>query len=339
MFEFLWPWLGVCLPLPLLVRRFLPAARAEDAALKVPFFANIPTPSRDPGHLPRSRRRVLVWLVWLALVAATARPVWLGEELEVPISGRDLLLAIDLSGSMDERDFVLDGRAIRRLDALKAVARPFIERRDGDRIGLILFGEQAYVQTPLTFDRATVGAMLMESEIGFAGRKTAIGDAIGLAVKRMRVTKNKGPKVLVLLSDGANTAGEVSPAKAAELAADTGLKIHTIGMGADRGTTTTIFGSRLWNPSSDLDERSLKAIAEITGGRYFRAKDTSALEQVYRTLDELEPAVKDMRLYRPRTALFMWPLGLALLISMLMAVRHLIPGAALSKRLSVRKWT
>ncbi len=339
MFEFLWPWMAISLPLPLLARRLLPPAEIGQAALQVPFFANIRAPVSGRSGAPRARRELLAWLAWLALVAAAARPVWLGEELEVPISGRDLLLAIDLSGSMEERDFVLDGRGIRRLDALKAVAGPFIRRRDGDRIGLILFGDRAYVQTPLTFDRATVETMLMESEIGFAGRKTAIGDAIGLAVKRMQQTKSDDEKVLILLSDGANTAGEVAPIKAGELAAQAGLKIYTIGMASEHPNARAVFGTRRRRSSSDLDERSLKEIAEKTGGRYFRASDTNALEQVYRALDELEPAIKDTRRYRPRTALFMWPLGLALCISFLPALRRIIPARLLSKPNWMQQWT
>jgi len=231
-------------------------------------------------------------------VLAAARPVWQGEPIEQGVSGRDLMLAVDLSGSMEMNDFVLKGRKVDRLTATKAVAGQFIERRVGDRVGLILFGERAYLQAPLTFDRATVRTLLEESVIGLAGDKTAIGDAIGLGVKRLR-DNPKDQRVLILLSDGANTAGAVSPLQAAKLAAREGLKVYTIGIGADEMVVRDLLGSR--------------RVAK-TGGRYFRARDVKELEGIYRLLDELEPVERDKRHYRPITELYPWPLGAALLL-------------------------
>ncbi|MGH8552097.1 MAG: VWA domain-containing protein, partial [Methylococcales bacterium] len=184
---------------------------------------------------------------------------------------------------------------------------------------LILFGDQAYLQAPLTFDRATVAAFLDEAVIGLAGEKTAIGDAIGLAVKRLR--KNPSDqRVLVLITDGANTAGLVSPLKAAELAAREGLKIYTIGIGADEMIIRDFFGARRVNPSADLDEKTLTQIAEKTGARYFRARDTRELEKIYALLDRLEPVEKEKQYYRPKTTLFHWPLGLAVILAFLFAM-------------------
>ncbi|TNF50787.1 MAG: VWA domain-containing protein [Deltaproteobacteria bacterium] len=321
MIEFVCPWAFLLLPLPYLVHRLFPAAlAAEEAALWVPSLQ----PFVDNRH-QRSRRRWPLWLLvpmlfcWLLLVSATAQPQWLGEPLELPVSGRDLVMAVDLSGSMKTADFVLEGETVDRLTALKKVAVEFIRRRQGDRIGLILFADQAYVQTPLTFDRQTVERLLLESVLGLAGEKTAIGDAIGLAVKRLQEAKAK-QRILILLTDGANTAGQVSPIKAAELAAREGLKIYTIGIGADEMTVGSFFFKRTVNPSADLDEKSLRAIAEQTGGRYFRARDTAELEQIYLMLDELEPVEKDQEIFRPVTALYHWPLGVALFGALLVGL-------------------
>ena len=225
MIEFVWPWLFALLPLPLLIRWLLPADnRQQQAALRVPFYHDVRNTPMAGGKPVEARWPLwLALLAWVLLVIAAARPQWLGDPVELPVSGRDLMLAVDLSGSMQTPDFELHGRTVNRLQAIKAVAGEFIQRRVGDRIGLILFGRQAYLQTPLTFDRRTVQTLLNESAIGLAGKETAIGDAIGLAVKRLR-DKDIKSRVLILLTDGANTAGEIEPIKAAELAAQEGLK-------------------------------------------------------------------------------------------------------------------
>ena len=231
------------------------------------------------------------------------------------------MLAVDLSGSMEEEDFIIKGDKVDRLTATKYVAGEFIQRRVGDRLGLILFGEKAYLQTPLTFDRLTVKTLLYESAIGLAGKSTAIGDAIGLAVKRLREKDDKS-RVLILLTDGANTAGEVEPLAAAELAAREKLKIYTIGIGADEMVMRSIFGSRRVNPSADLDEKTLSAIANKTGGRYFRARDIEQLEQIYALLDDLEPIEKDVQRFRPQAALYYWPLAIALLLMCIVVMKR-----------------
>jgi Ca-activated chloride channel family protein len=326
MIHFEWPWVLLALPLPWLVRRLLaPAATAREAALRVPFLQDFAAPRGTAAGLSPAARRWPLWLAllsWCLLVLAAMRPQWLGDYVHVPVSGRDLMLAVDLSGSMQERDYVLHGERVDRLAATKAVAGDFIEHRVGDRIGLILFGTRAYLQVPLTFDRKTVKTLLDEAAIGMAGRATAIGDAIGLAVKRLRKRHEKD-RVLILLTDGANTAGVVDPVQAAQLAAREGLKIYTIGVGADEMLVKDfLFGLRKVNPSSDLDEKTLKTIARVTGGRYFRAKDTSALEHIYTELDKLEPVKSNARQFRPRTALYYWPLAGSLLIAGLL----LVPG-------------
>ena len=328
MIEFVWPWMFLALPLPWFVRKFLPPAEtARGAALRVPFLHELARPG-DVAHL--IHHRWPLWFAfgaWLFIVGASSRPQWLGDPLALPVSGRDLVLAVDLSQSMRETDFQIQGRRVDRLTATKWVANDFIARREGDRIGLILFGEQAYLQTPLTFDRDTVLTLLNEAQIGLAGRATAIGDAIGLAVKRLR-NKEAGHRVLILLTDGANTAGEVDPLQAAELAAREGLTIYTIGIGADEMIVRGLLSSRRVNPSADLDEKMLRAIADRTGGRYFRARDTSELENIYQLLDELEPVERDPELFRPVIALFHWPLAVAIFLVALLMMFKLRERAA-----------
>lgn len=312
MIHFAWPWLLTLLPLPLLIRWLLPAQHPkEQAALKVPFLADFSVGQTMASSQAKQWPLLLAAIAWLLLVLACTRPQYLGEPIEQAVSGRDLMLAVDLSGSMEEQDFMINNKQVDRLTASKWVAGDFINRRVGDRIGLILFGTQAYLQTPLTFDRKTVLTLLNESVIGLAGENTAIGDAIGLAVKRLK-NQAANSRVLILMTDGANTAGEIAPLKAAELAAASHLKIYTIGIGADEMIVRSLFGNRKVNPSRDLDENTLVKIAESTGGRYFRARNADELNNIYMLLDKLEPVEKDKQYFRPRSELYIWPLSLAL---------------------------
>jgi len=314
-----WPALLAALPLPLLVAWLLPRAPASGgAALRLPFYAGLQS-AMGEGRVSGSRLRLMLAVfAWLLLVLAAARPQFVGEPLALPVSGRDLLLAVDISGSMETPDMQLGRQVADRLTAVKAVAGEFIERRQGDRLGLILFGEQAYLQTPLTFDRRTVRTLLNEAAIGLAGKSTAIGDAIGLAVKRLRDRAVEN-RVLILLTDGANTAGSVDPLKAADLAAAEGLRIYTIGVGAEGRVVRSLLGSRRVG-NTELDEATLTAIAARTGGRYFRARDIAGLEDIYRLLDELEPAGGDEQTFRPVRELYAWPLAAALSISVVLAL-------------------
>lgn len=340
MLEFLWPWVGALLPLPLLLRRLLPPARREqDAALRIPFFRRWQSLSGEAAAVGGARSRLraaLLWLCWVMLLLALSRPMWIGEPVQLPNSGRDLMLAVDISGSMRVEDMVIADTRARRIDAVKAVATDFIQRRSGDRVGLILFGSNAYVQSPLSFDTATVERFLNEAQIGFAGQETAIGDAIGLAVKRLR-ERPADSRVLVLLTDGQDTASTVDPLEAAALAQSLGIRIHTIGIGADSMTVPGVlgsrFGSRQVNPSADLDEDTMRAIAGRTGGRYFRARDPQELVQIYRTIDRLEPVEVNTATYRPRRSLLHIPLLFALAATALLALH----GSGLaSRRLAAR---
>lgn len=326
MMSLVWPWAFIVWPLPFILRALMKRARrVDDAALRVPHLSDYQI-SASGGYVSNSTRwpLLLYTLAWTCLVIAVARPQWTGDPVELPVSGRDLMLAIDISKSMDHPIRHQNG-SVSRIVATKAVASAFIEKRVGDRIGLILFGDQAYVQAPLTFDRETVDTLLQEAFTGLAGQATAIGDAIGLAVKRMSHEDRKHPHesgvalsnnkeaskqndshVLILLTDGVSNSGEVPPLKAAELAARKGLKIHTIGIG-NRG-------------SRELDEATLKQIASITGGRYFRAYTTADLEEIYTLLDQLEPVEKDVQSYRPIKALFYIPLSASLGFASLLAL-------------------
>ncbi len=322
-FTIAWPWLLLLAPLPWLLRLLLPASKSSDLqALRVPWYSAVT--GGKAGWVRRPWLAMMAALIWLLLVLAVSRPQWIGEIESLPVSGRDLLLAVDISGSMDTQDMILNKTAVNRLKVVKKVAGEFIQRRHGDRVGLILFGSRAYLQTPLTFDTETTATLLDESEIGLAGRETAIGDAIGLAVKRLR-DDAAADRVLVLLTDGANTSGEVQPLQAAEFAARDGLTVYTVGVGADEMMVQDFFGSRVVNPSADLDEETLRAIAERTGGRYFRARDAKGLEKIYEILDELEPVESDVEIIRPVDELFYWPTGIAYVLALLAALVSIRP--------------
>ena len=335
MMTYLWPWAFVILPLPFLLRFILPRAKqSNDAALRVPHLADYQTNENNTFVSKNSRWPLLLYsLAWICLIIATARPQWTGDPIEIPVSGRDLMLAIDISMSMDH-NIRHNLRSVSRITATKAVASAFIEKRVGDRIGLILFGDQAYVQSPLTFDRTTVNILLQEAVTGLAGQATAIGDAIGLAVKRFNSNKQSASaiqknisddRVLILLTDGVSNRGEITPLKAAELAAKKGLKIHTIGIGS-RG-------------SRELDEITLRKVAEITGGRYFRAYNTGDLVNIYALLDELEPVEKDVKSYRPIKALLYIPLTASFLFAILLALFLYVPQFNYTTNRSEKKQT
>ncbi len=329
MLSFEFPWAIYCLPLPLLAYWLLPKAKQQQAAVRVPFYSELAALQHQASSTVQQRKLRLTSLIiiWLCLVFAAAGPTWMGDPISLPSSGRDLLLAVDLSGSMKIEDMQVRGEAAQRITAVKVVLNDFIQRRKGDRLGLVLFGSQAYVQAPLTFDRTTVQRFLKEAQIGFAGEEnTAIGDAIGLSVKRLR--ERPGDRhVMILLTDGQNNGGEVKPIPAAKLAAENNIVIYTIGVGADEmvmpGLFGSNFGSRRVNPSADLDEKTLQEIAQLTGGSYFRARNPEELAAIYHMLDELEPIEDNPETFRPQKALFYWPLAIALIMSGLIALGQL----------------
>jgi Ca-activated chloride channel family protein len=311
MMQIAWPWMAVLLPLPWLHYLWRRRAQPSGAAIFLPFAAGLDWAS---GSIVAGRpwRICLFAVLWLLLVAAAMRPQWLGEPLPAPTTGRRIILAVDISGSMNTRDMA---NSASRLQVVQQVAGEFIDSRQGDQVGLILFGTQPYVQAPLTPDLATVHRFLDEALVGFAGTETAIGDAIGLALKRLRAENgaNAAPAdrtVLILLTDGESNAGTLQPIQAAHFAAQAGLRIYTIGVGAAvRGGFFGPVGN------NDLDEDTLKQIAKLTGGEYFRATDASALQSVYAQIEKLEPVAGRDQWLRPTDEWFPYPLTLALLLS------------------------
>lgn len=314
MIHFAWPWLALLAPLPWLHYRLRHAAEPSSARVHLPFLRALGLAGAS-STINSSRLARWVFLsLWLLLVVAAVRPQVLGDPLPVPTSGRQLLLAVDVSGSMATPDM---GEGMTRLKAVQRVAGRFIDARHGDQVGLILFGTQPYLQAPLTPDLATVHRFLDEAIVGIAGPQTAIGDAIGLAIKRLRAngqgTKSESrakQSVLVLLTDGQSNSGAVPPLEAARLAKAAGLRIYTIGVGAI--PHPGFFGAP---GNDDLDEETLKLIASTTGGEYFRAADADTLKEVYQRIDQLEPAAGHEQWLRPAQEWFSLPLGLAMVLS------------------------
>ncbi|HVI25569.1 MAG TPA: VWA domain-containing protein [Xanthomonadaceae bacterium] len=313
---FAWPWLLLALPLPWLLRLLLSPAPGTMPALKVPYGERISSIAAARAGARHARGPgALAWLAWALLCLAAARPQQLGPPVQPPQAARDLMLAVDLSGSMRDEDMALGGMAVDRLTAAKAVLADFLDRRAGDRVGLIVFGDRAYALTPLTRDLASVRQQLADTVVGLAGRATAIGDAIGLAVKRLRA-QPRGERVLILLTDGVNTAGQLDPLKAAAIARDAGVRVHAIAFGGD-GRQLSVFGMPIQLGGEDIDEATLQRIASLTGGRFFRARDTGQLAGIYAEIDRLEPIREPGRQVRPRIERYPLPLGAALLCGVL----------------------
>lgn len=321
MLNLVWPWFLLLAPLPWFYRWWRAPVARRGSALVAPVYSAVSDGGRT-SYNSRSRYW-LIWLllsvIWLSLVLSSSRPQWIGEPNSLPTSGRDMLLAVDISGSMEQADMQVGNKLVDRLTVVKTVVGEFVARRRGDRMGLVVFGSNAYLQTPLTFDLETLNSLLQDVLIGFAGKDTAIGDAIGLAVKRLK-DRPENARVIILLTDGANTSGQVAPLKAAQLAAAYGVKIYTIGIGADQILRRSLFGTQLIKPSIDLDEETLQKIADLTGGQYFRAHNPEELSEIYATLDGLEPVAQEEEIFRPTKSLFYLPMILALLASFTLAL-------------------
>ncbi|HET7563035.1 MAG TPA: VWA domain-containing protein [Rhodanobacteraceae bacterium] len=306
---FAWPWMFALLPLPWLVWKFLPRA-APGAALRLPQHVKLSALARS-GSASRSRLAIAA-LAWVLLVTAAARPQQPAPPQALQHTGRALMLAVDCSGSMGIDDMQLGGQDVSRFAAVKVIASRFIAERSGDDVGLVLFGTHAYLLTPMTFDVHAVAVQMDGAAIGLAGRETAIGDAITLAVKHLTALPARA-RVLVLLTDGVNTAGNVTPEAAAKLAKAAGVRIYTIGVGS-AASTINVFGMQLHAPDSALDVDALNRIAQETGGRFFRAADGEQLASAYRTINALEPLAHGESMLRPDHEWYPWPLALAMLL-------------------------
>lgn len=324
MFEFYWPWMALLLPVPLLVRWYWPRPVGEKQELTEGRQTTLLHPSlahlqeafmtRAP-RLPLSTLfyQILLHLLWLTLVLALMRPQWLDPYTENRTAGYDLMLAVDASHSMNALDFTQGGQQVSRMQVVKGVVQKFIEGREGDRVGLIIFGSQAYVLSPLSFDRRAVSSLLGDVVPRIAGDGTAIGDALGLGVKKLR-ERPEGSRVMLLIADGENTAGLIPPLKAAQLAAAEGIKIYSVGVGSDKESVPIEENGRItYRNDLGFDEETMRSIAETTGGSYFRGTDTEAMEKIYQQIDELEKTEAESRtIFIPRP-LYYWPLGFGLL--------------------------
>jgi Ca-activated chloride channel homolog len=330
MLEFAWRWAFLLLPMPLLAWWLLPPYRERQASVQVPFFERL---AAATGQIPQRgtvtlRRRAIQMVVaalsWLLIVIALARPQWVGEPVKHETSARDLILAVDISGSMDQTDFrTADGQTLKRLDGVKHVLTEFIGRRHGDRVGLILFGSKAYVQVPFTQDLATAQQLLDQSQVGMAGPQTVIGDAIGLAVKTFEISKAQ-QKLLILLTDGNDTASRVPPEHAADIARQKGLVVYTIGVGDPNATG-----------DDRVDLAVLQTVARTTGGQFFRAEDQPRLAKIYADIDKLAPATVQSQSWRPKLPLFHWPLAAAVILT-LAAWLALLAGSGWKRRKTLR---
>lgn len=316
MFELTLPWVLLALPLPIILWYCLPRASIPlPTALKVPFFNDL-MPRIESKQIIKGRPThiIIPMMIWGLLLLALSGPRWIGEPEPLSREGHNIMLALDLSGSMELNDMTLQGQPASRLDVVKRAAAQFVINRTNDKIGLIVFGAQAYLQTPLTYDHQNVMNRIADATVGLAGQSTSIGDALGLAVKRLQHVPPQG-RVIILLTDGMNNSGVLAPLKAAELAKENGIKIYTIGLGVENTSPQLVDNLFLTlNPGAELDEETLKEIAKTTHGRYFRASNTQSLHQVYQTINKMETVSQDKNVVRPQQDYYPWPLALAFFI-------------------------
>lgn len=316
MVEITYPWLLWLIPLPWVLRWLMPQVKhAFGPSLKVPFYQDLQHALQDK-HMSIGQSHIFWWwaIIWVLLVIAASAPRWVGDPRPLQREGRNIMMALDLSGSMEIDDMLLHGRPVSRLTVVKRAAEQFVKNRAGDRIGLILFGSKAYLLTPLTYDRQTVLDRIQDATVGLAGKTTAIGDAIGLAVKRLEDVPARG-RIIILLTDGVNNAGLLDPLPAAKLAKEDGIKIYTIGLGG----RPPVYGMDPFiqmGPMADLDEKTLQKIAKMTGGRYFRATDPHSLNQVYATINQIETIQQNEATVRPQIEYYPWFAAAALLLAM-----------------------
>ncbi len=303
------PWLLAVLPLPLLIWWLLPPYREETASVRIPFFQDVARAAGlapAPGAIvPRTNwlQKVVGPLCWALLVIALARPQFVEPPIQKVEPARDLLLSLDLSQSMETRDVRTPaGTVVRRVDAVQSVVQDFVRRRPADRIGLIVFGDAPYPEVPFTLDHQTVLVMLGAILPGMAGARTALGDSIGLAIKMFESSKAPD-KVLILLTDGNDTASRMPPSRAADIARRKNIRIHTIGLGNPKAAG-----------EDKLDIATLQKVATTTGGRFFQGQDQKQLEEIYATLDRLTPANEKTLSWRPKRELFFYPVGLAVVV-------------------------
>lgn len=324
MIVFLYPWALLLLLLPLVIRKMFPPVKGMHGdALRVPFLKEVAQINLRSGSLwygasEKQQKHLnvfLLYIVWTLLSLAAARPQWVGEPIRVNNYGRDIMMVTDISTSMLEPDFEYNNQRINRLTAVKLAAENFINQRVNDRIGLILFATRSYLQSPVSFDKQAVLDTLWNADAGMAGNSTAIGDAVGLALKNMRETK--GQKVMILLTDGENNDGSLSMPEVLKLAQKENVKIYTIGVGSQKQLMHSFFGVRMVQ-ADGLDEKSLQQLAAETEGHYFRASDTASLQKIYGEIDKMEPSLNEEQYIQESRDLFYYPLAGALVMAILL---------------------
>lgn len=318
---FAYPLMFWLLLLPFAVFLLFPKVTGQHgSALSVPFLADLKLIKNKTErmqffgigrNLIFSLKFIYLFSIWGLLTVAAARPQFIGEPYRLKAENRDIMLVLDISTSMLQPDFSTRNQRIDRLSAVKAVVSSFIEKRTEDRLGLILFGTRAYLQSPLTFDRQAIQEILYNTDAGMAGNSTSIGDALGLALKNLKDEKDKSNKVIILLSDGESNDGFLSMAQAIDLAEKEGIKVYTIGVGAEMNFIGSIFGIR----NNELDEKSLKELAQRTKGNYFRAKDLNSLAEIYQKINNLEPQNNEGNIVQEKKDLFYIPLAAALVLT------------------------
>ncbi len=323
MIVFAFPWAFALLLLPVAFYYILPPIRGMSGnALRVPFIDDLKRISLKSGGLWKvnaganekiSSKFIILYIIWGLLCLAAARPQIADEPQRLPNEGRDIMLVLDISTSMLEPDFNLGGRTLTRLDAVKMTVADFVQKRANDRIGLILFGTRAYLQSPLTYDKATVRDILFSMKAGMAGDSTSIGDALALALKNTQTFKNKKNQVIILLTDGENNDGSLSMAKAMKLAAQEDVKIYTIGVGSPNLFLKMLSAVGL----HDVDENELKKLAELSKGRYFKAASATDLQKVYQMIDALEASNEEARFVQKVDEIYYIPLAIAWILALI----------------------
>jgi Ca-activated chloride channel family protein len=328
-FEFDLPWALLLLPAPLLTALILPRYKERERSVRIPYFETTSAalgqrPSKAGVQLRKNAlQKIGGPLVWALLVIAAARPQFVEPPIQKTESARDLMLAVDLSGSMDTRDmFDSEGNRVRRLDVVKTVLDDFIDRREGDRLGIVVFGTEAFLQSPFTQDHDLVRTLLDQLEPRMAGPQTVIGDAIGVTVKAFEQSEARD-RVLVLLTDGNDTGSKVPPRKAAEIAAQDSITVHTIAVGDPEAVG-----------EAAMDLAALEAVAQVTGGTAFNADDLQQLEDIYRQIDLLTPEELETTSFRPTRSLYHWPVGIAVMIILL--YQALMLTVVVSRRMWLR---
>ena len=327
MYQFVWPIVFALLPLPLILRQVLRgssnASNLNEDALKVPFFTRLQNLKATSVHSGRFISPLIWSLIWILFVIAAARPVWIGDPIVLEKEARNIVLTLDVSGSMEEEDFDINGQPLTRLEMVKRLAEDFIQKRRGDNLGLVIFGSEAYTYAPLSPDTKTLTGLMDEIGIGIAGTQTAMGDALALATQTA-VSVPENARIVILMSDGYANAGVVQVEEAIQIAKNANVKVYTIGIGSDKQTIQDFLGFVQIDASLDLDEDTLRHIAQETGGQYFRAKTSADLAKIYQLIDDLETTKADETTIRPRKemAYYFILLGLGLWFIAFLIRRH-----------------